>query len=229
MRRAVHQVLDDPQVFHDPLAVPIAGELEHTSNAEHPFSRALRAFIAVRSRYAEEQLALAVARGVKQYVVLGAGLDTFAYRNPFEAAGLHVFEVDHPSTQEWKRGRLRDAGIRIPDTMTFAAVDFERQSLADQLIAAGFRPDAGAFFSWLGVTLIFHGLHSIPRFNSSRPCPRAAAWSSIMPCFACSSVCRSAPLSMNLPRAWLVPASRFSFSSIQPRSITIFGARDSQR
>jgi methyltransferase (TIGR00027 family) len=152
MRRAAHQLLDDPRVFEDPLAAAIAGESERPPAVEHPFSRSLRAFIAVRSRYAEDQLARAVQRGVRQYVVLGAGLDTFAYRNPLRSAGLHVFEVDHPATQEWKRARLGDAGIAVPDDMTFAAVDFERQSLEDGLLQAGFEKHQPAFFSWLGVT-----------------------------------------------------------------------------
>src|SRR5277367_4938101 len=125
MRRAAHQLLDEPRVFDDPLAVAIAdGESDRPPGAEQPFSRALRAFLAVRSRYAEDQLARAVERGVRQYVVLGAGLDTFAYRNPLRSAGLHVFEVDHPATQEWKRARLKEAGIEIPEEMTFAAVNF---------------------------------------------------------------------------------------------------------
>jgi methyltransferase (TIGR00027 family) len=152
MRRAAHQVLDAPGVFHDPLAVAIAGR-DNAAEQGSSFSRALRAFIVARSRYAEDALAAAVLqRGVRQYVVLGAGLDTFAYRNPLRSAGLHVFEVDHPATQEWKRARLHEAGIEIPDEMTFAAVDFERQSLDVRLQEAGFRPTASAFFSWLGVT-----------------------------------------------------------------------------
>src|SRR5271167_3788406 len=130
IRRAAHQLLDDPKVFDDPLAVALAdGESERPPDAQQPYSRALRAFIAVRSRYAEDQLGRAVERGVRQYVVLGAGLDTFAYRNPFRSAGLHVFEVDHPATQEWKREQLREAGIAIPGEMKFAAVDFETQAL----------------------------------------------------------------------------------------------------
>jgi methyltransferase (TIGR00027 family) len=83
---------------------------------------------------------------------LGAGLDTFAYRNPLRSSALQVFEVDHPATQEWKRARLREAGIAIPREMTFAAVDFETQSLEVRLQEAGFRRTATAFFSWLGVT-----------------------------------------------------------------------------
>jgi methyltransferase (TIGR00027 family) len=153
MRRAAHQVLDHPCVFHDPLAVAIAGyESESPSASAQPFARALRAFIAVRSRYAEDQLAHAVERGVRQYVVLGAGLDTFAFRNPLRSTGLRVFEVDHPATQEWKRARLHAAGIAIPEEMTFASVDFERQSLEAQLEATGFHRTGSAFFSWLGVT-----------------------------------------------------------------------------
>ncbi len=153
IRRAAHQLLDNPKVFDDPLAIAIAGEdSEPPADTEHPFSRALRAFLAVRSRYAEDWLAAAVERGVRQYVVLGAGLDTFAYRNPFQSAGLRVFEVDHPATQEWKRARLDEARIPIPQEMTFAAVDFERESLADGLLRAGFKQRQPAFFSWLGVT-----------------------------------------------------------------------------
>jgi methyltransferase (TIGR00027 family) len=153
MRRAAHQLWDDPRVFDDPLAVAIAeGESERPPEAEQPHSRALRAFIAVRSRYAEDQLAAAVERGVRQYAVLGAGLDTFAYRNTFQSVGLHVFEVDHPATQEWKREQLREAGIAIPREMKFAPVDFERESLEEGLLQAGFEKRQPAFFSWLGVT-----------------------------------------------------------------------------
>lgn len=157
LRRAAHQLIDHPKVFDDPLAVSILGPDAATELAsevalnEHPFSRALRAFLAVRSRYAEDQLAMAVQRGVRQYVVLGAGLDTFAFRNRFAEEGLRVFEVDHPSTQEWKRERLRAAGIPVPPNAFFVAVDFERQSLAEALPAAGFRTDAAGFCSWLGV------------------------------------------------------------------------------
>jgi methyltransferase (TIGR00027 family) len=153
LRRAAHQLLDAPKVFDDPLALAIVnGESEHAPDAQQSYARALRAFIVVRSRYAEDRLAGALERGVRQYVVLGAGLDTFAYRNPHRSAGLRVFEVDHPATQEWKRGQLHAAAIAIPEEMTFAAVDFERQSLEEGLLAAGFNSQKPAFFSWLGVT-----------------------------------------------------------------------------
>ncbi len=111
----------------------------------------MRAFLVMRSRFAEDELARAVAHGVDQYVVLGAGLDTFACRNPH--AKLRVFEVDHPSTQAWKRSRLKEQAIEIPRSLTFAPVDFERETLADGLTAAGFRAGRPAFFSWLGVVI----------------------------------------------------------------------------
>ncbi len=113
-------------------------------------SRSLRAFLVARSRFAEDHLAQAVARGVKQYVVLGAGLDTFAYRNPF--SHVQVFEVDFPATQAWKREHLKAAGIAIPATLTFAPVDFEKDTLPEGLRDAGFKISEPAFFSWLGVT-----------------------------------------------------------------------------
>jgi methyltransferase (TIGR00027 family) len=105
-----------------------------------------------RSRYAEDQLAHAVRQGVNQYVILGAGLDTFAYRNPYPAGQLRVFEVDHPATQAWKRDRLTSEGIAIPSTLAFAPVDFERDTLATGLRDVGFQADQPTFFSWLGVT-----------------------------------------------------------------------------
>ena len=153
LRRAAHQVLDDPRVFEDPLALAIVGadadELRSDEKSQARISRLMRAFMAVRSRYAEDGLAAAFEDGTRQYVILGAGLDTFAYRNPFP--GLCVFEVDHPATQGWKRRRLEAAGIAIPESMTFAPVDFESQTLAEGLARAGFQMDRKAFFSWLGV------------------------------------------------------------------------------
>jgi len=154
VRRAAHQLFDRPRVLDDPLAVPIVGveaveRLRSSAKAQSLTARAFRAFMAARSRYAEDQLAKAFERGGRQYVVLGAGLDTFAYRNPYP--DLRVFEVDHPATQTWKRGRLEAAGITVPQGLTYAAVDFERQTLASGLELSGFDPNLPAFFSWLGV------------------------------------------------------------------------------
>ena len=107
----------------------------------------------MRSRYAEDRLAAAVAQGVRQYVVLGAGLDTFACRNPHARVGLRVFEVDHPATQRLKRERLDQARIALPPELAFVPIDFETQTLPQQLAGAGFRFDRPAFFSMLGVAI----------------------------------------------------------------------------
>jgi len=159
MRRAAHQLADEPKVLDDPIALKILGPraLARLQGGEGTgddrLSRALRAFMAARSRYAEDELARAIAGGVAQYVVLGAGLDTFAYRNPHPENSLRVFEVDYPATQEWKRRQLEATEIAIPASVTFAPVDFERQTLAEGLRDAGFDREKPAFFSWLGVTM----------------------------------------------------------------------------
>ena len=160
MRRAAHQLFDTPRVLEDPIALPILGEetqarlLLSEREARGRAQSSFRAFMVVRSRFAEDELAAAIARGASQYVILGAGLDTFAYRNPYPAAQLRVFEVDHPATQAWKWKRLTGANIVIPppESLAFASVDFEKQSLADGLAAVDFKPDRVTFFSWLGVT-----------------------------------------------------------------------------
>jgi methyltransferase (TIGR00027 family) len=158
LRRAAHQLLDDPPVFKDPLVLSIVGSAATSSSPsaipreQDVASRSLRTFMAVRSRYAEDQLDSAVSQGVRQYVVLGAGLDTFAYRSPFSGSGLRVFEVDHPATQAWKRALLAAARIAIPPELAFAPVDFETQNLRDGLHTVGFDFAQPAFFSWLGVT-----------------------------------------------------------------------------
>lgn len=160
MRRAAHQVLDHPKIFDDPLALRVLcleAASAHDPNQkwleDTPLLRVLRASLAARSRYAEDELHAAVEQGACQYVVLGAGLDTFAYRNPYPQDVLHVFEVDHPATQAWKRKSLEEADIPIPQTLTLAPVDFENQTLDDGLRQAGFDLGKRTFFSWLGVTM----------------------------------------------------------------------------
>lgn len=151
--RAAHQLLEQGRIFADPLAVGILGEdadAIRRAAEERPSGRRMRIFIAVRSRFAEDALAAAVERGVRQLVVLGAGLDTYAYRGALRDR-LRIFEVDHPATQAWKRERLAAAAIPVPAFLAFAPVDFERETLADGLAAAGFDPAQQTFFTWLGV------------------------------------------------------------------------------
>ena len=152
--RAIHQTHDGAAIFRDPFALGILdAETRATLDeiAADPSRRGIRLFIASRSRFSEEALAASVARGTRQIVVLGAGLDTFSLRNPYPNVG--VFEVDFPATQVWKRERLREADIATPETLIFAPVDFERESLAGGLTRAGFRRDQPAFFQWLGVSM----------------------------------------------------------------------------
>jgi len=177
MRRAAHQILDDPKVFEDPLAERIIGsEALESLKAEvreqqTRASRSLRAFIAVRSRFAEDELAQAIERGASQYVILGAGLDTFAYRNPYLDPALRVYEVDHPATQAWKHRKLAAAGISIPPSVTYASVDFEEQTLAEGLERANFQRAQVTYFSWLGVTpyLTEEAFSGTVRFIASMP------------------------------------------------------------
>ena len=146
----------DPLVFPDPLALPILGptyaqELQRTpTRTDRPHSHALRAFIVARSRFAEDTLASAVAEGATQYVLLGAGLDTFALRNPY--TGVRVFEVDHPATQAWKAELLQAASLHLPASAVLVPVDFERQEPAAELLQAGFDPAQRTVFASLGVT-----------------------------------------------------------------------------
>lgn len=157
LRRAAHQVLDTPLVFDDPLAITMIGKEVAAALLKAPDklesqagAPALRAFLAVRSRIAESAIEKAHGRGVRQVVILGAGLDTFAYRNPYP--DVRVFEVDHPSTQAWKRVRLKDVGLAEPASVTFVPVDFEKQALTPALVDAGLDEAAPSFFTWLGVT-----------------------------------------------------------------------------
>lgn len=157
MRRAAHQLHDErPLVFEDPFAVRILPpeirlELQRTPAASRkPFSAAMRAFMVCRARFAEDVLADGVReQGVQQALILGAGLDTFALRNPF--SNLRVFEVDHPATQSWKRELLTAAELTVPDNLHFVPVDFERQSLRQQLLHAGFDFNVPTAIAWLGV------------------------------------------------------------------------------
>lgn len=123
--------------------LPLANHVDPATGRK---GRYRRVFMAARSRFAEDCLTTAVSRGVRQVVVLGAGLDTFSLRHPHSSLGVRVFEVDHPATQVWKRERITEAGLAAPASLTFAPVDFERQSLAEGLVAAGFESTWPAFF-----------------------------------------------------------------------------------
>ena len=171
MMRAAHVLLDnEPKILRDDLALGLRGveneaalravlsglqaEIAQKTTPEfaHTLSRATRALMAWRSRYVEDELEEALQRGVAQYVILGAGLDSFAYRRRDLAGVVRVFEVDHPATQHWKRARLHTLGVEIPSNVTFVPIDFEQQTLREGLRAGGYRMEEPGVFSWLGVT-----------------------------------------------------------------------------
>jgi len=153
-QRAAHQLLDHGSILNDPFALKILREDEKDvlqfAN-KHPLASIGRLFTAARSRIAEDALSKAVERGVRQIVILGAGLDTFALRNPHGARNIRIYEVDHPATQAWKRQRLAEAQIALPPWLTHVPVDFERDDVGEKLVDAGFQKNSLAFFTWLGV------------------------------------------------------------------------------
>lgn len=154
--RAAHQLFDHPKVLEDAPVLRLLGLSEVESSAElaatqDAFARAMRGGVVARSRVAEDALAAAVAGGVRQYVIVGAGLDTFAWRNPFAGVGLQVYEVDHPSTQAWKRELVRAAGLEDPSGLHWVPADLAQQSLGDALWSAGLDMSEPVFFAWLGV------------------------------------------------------------------------------
>jgi methyltransferase (TIGR00027 family) len=153
-QRAAHQLLDHGAILDDPFAMKILCEDEEDVlqfAKVHPLASVGRLLTAARSRIAEDALSKAVENGIRQIVILGAGLDTFALRNPHGARQIRIYEVDHPATQAWKRQRLAEAQIALPPWLILVPVDFERDDVREKLAAAGFQQNSPAFFTWLGV------------------------------------------------------------------------------
>jgi methyltransferase (TIGR00027 family) len=158
--RAAHQLLESkPLLFDDPVALPLLGLkaiklIQNTAdNYRSPEMLALRAHVVLRSRFTEDRLAAAVSRGITQYVILGAGFDTFALRQPPWAKKIKIIEVDHAGTQTMKRSHIAAAGLAMPENVVFADIDFENESLHDGLLRYGVSMKEPSFFSWLGVTM----------------------------------------------------------------------------
>lgn len=157
--RAAHLIVDaQPHIFADSFAEGLLGDQAenllayHRNHGEHLVLAGARAQVVIRARVTEERLADAVASGVDQYVILGAGLDSFAYRSPM-ASSVRVFEVDHPTTQAVKRERLSAMGLEPPTMVSYVPVDFETESLTSSLLANGLDPTRPAMVSWLGVSV----------------------------------------------------------------------------
>jgi methyltransferase (TIGR00027 family) len=161
LMRAAHTRLDRPLLLDDPwgdrLIPSEQREAMLESGGREALDTALRAHpsygtVILRARYTEDALADAVARGVRQYVIVGAGMDSFALRRPAFARELEIFEVDHPATQEFKTGRLAECDIPLPSGLHLVAADLSETPLDAALADSAFREDRPAFFAWLGVT-----------------------------------------------------------------------------
>ncbi len=161
LMRATHTRLDRPPLIEDPwgdrlilgderaemLALGQGDDLDEALRAHPSYGTVI-----LRSRYAEEGLADAIARGIGQYVIVGAGMDSFALRRPPFADDLEIFEIDHPATQEFKVARLTDRGITLPPRTHLIAADLSETPVDAALATSPFRRDESVFFSWLGVT-----------------------------------------------------------------------------
>jgi methyltransferase (TIGR00027 family) len=179
--RATHQLVDDePLILADPVVLRLIGEESieairaDASLRANAGAAAFRAHIALRNRYAEDCLTESVERGIRQYVLLGAGYDTFAYRQPQGAESLRIFEVDHPASQAAKRELLASVGVELPANLSFAPVNFENESLRDGLQRAGFDFAQPAFFSCLGVLVYLDEKSVVALFEFVAPMPRGS-------------------------------------------------------
>jgi methyltransferase (TIGR00027 family) len=155
--RALHVEIDSqPHVFDDRIGLQLVAPDEQWRNRPDmgPFTKPFRASIVARARFVEDVVQEQAARGTVQYVILGAGLDTFAQRRPDLASGMDVFEIDQPATQEWKRQRLMELGFGIPSTLHFVPVDFEAgHSWWERLAASGFDVSKPAVVASTGVSM----------------------------------------------------------------------------
>jgi len=168
-------MLDRPLILYDPIAVDLVPEasepdiLAEFGSSDELLPAMLRALFAMRSRFAEDRLGQAAARGVRQYVMIGAGLDTFPWRQPDFARDMRIFAADHPASLIWTHRRLRERNVERPPNLTHAPIDLEEQRLAEQLAACGFDLEVPAFCTLLGVSQYLSGdaLDSLLRFAAS--------------------------------------------------------------
>jgi methyltransferase (TIGR00027 family) len=177
LRRAEHQLLDHPRIFEDPIAVGFVPEgseqtiLAAADELRAPTQKLLRLLFALRSRFAEDRLARAAARGACQYLIVGAGLDTFPWRQPKFGIDLRIFWVDHPASLTWSTAYFRERGLTVPANVSFVAADLEERHLAERLAKSGFDCRAVTFCSALGVTQYLgrDAVESLLRFAASWP------------------------------------------------------------
>ena len=156
--RAVHQLIDDPPpILSDPVSPRLlAAEILESIKSDPgrhrtPQAKGLRSHVVLRSRYTEDQLQEASANGIRQFINVGAGFDTFAFRQPAWATGLEIIEVDHPASQQAKTSYFSGKGLVAPANTRFVPVDLENDRLAEALAGTGVDPARPTFFACLGV------------------------------------------------------------------------------
>jgi methyltransferase (TIGR00027 family) len=176
LMRAAHTRLDPHPLINDPWGdrlVPESARIEIEVEAL-PRSRAYPNVI-TRTRYAEDALEAAVSRGIQQYVLIGAGFDSFALRRPAFSADLQIFEIDFPATQTLKIQRIKECGVSLPDSVHFLAADLSRESVAAALARSSFERDRLTFFSWLGVTMYLTRKANLATMRSIASCAPAGS------------------------------------------------------
>jgi methyltransferase (TIGR00027 family) len=189
VRRAAHQLLDKPRIFDDPIAVGLVPEAsEHAILAALDDHRSrdatlFRSLFALRSRFAEDRLAEAAARGVVQYVIVGAGLDTFPWRQPEYARSMRIFAADHVTTLAWTQVRFWEGGLPKPGNLTFVPIDLEADRLGQRLTEFGFDPKVPSFCSVLGVMQYLDrgAADALLRFASSLVAASEIVFSFVLP------------------------------------------------
>jgi len=184
LMRAAHTRLDRPVLIEDPwgdrLILDEEREAMRARAGGGDPDTLLRAHpsygtVIVRARYAEDLLANAVRRGVRQYVIIGAGMDSFALRRGDSPPDLEIFEVDHPSTQQLKSARLELCGIPAPPGLQLVPADLSETGLDDALATSRFRRDSPAFFSWLGVTSYLSRADNLATLGAIASCALAGS------------------------------------------------------
>lgn len=176
LMRAAHTRLDPNPLIEDPWGDRLVPESVRATMADQALLQSpAYTNVITRTRYAEDALQLAVGKGVTQYVLIGAGFDSFALRRPTFAAALQIFEIDFPATQALKLERIGECSMALPDSVHFIAADLSQESVAAALARSAFKPNRLTFFSWLGVTMYLTREANIATFKSIASCTPAGS------------------------------------------------------
>jgi len=176
LMRAAHTRLDPNPLIDDTWGDRLVPESVRATMSDQALLQSpAYANVITRTRYAEDALKVAVEKGVAQYVLIGAGFDSFALRRPSFAADLQIFEIDFPATQALKLERIGKCGVALPDSVHFIAADLSQESVAAALARSPFKPDRLTFFSWLGVTMYLTREANLATLKSISGCTPAAS------------------------------------------------------